>query len=93
MYPEAAKAAVRVTDPTLTNHVSNLLAVLAFEQDNLPGCRRQLEQCAAGCEVEVAVNTGCVLYKEGDFEGAAAKFKEAADLDSSNLLLSTAPVS
>lgn len=48
------------------------------------GCRRQLEQCAAGCEVEVAVNTGCVLYKEGDYEGAAAKFKEAAALDSSN---------
>lgn len=84
MYPEAAKAAVRVTDPTLTNHVSNLLAVLAFEQENLPGCRRQLEQCAAGCEVVVAVNTGCVMYKEGDFEGAAAKFKEAAALDSSN---------
>jgi hypothetical protein len=37
MYPEAAKAAVRVTDPNLTKHVSNLLAVIAFEQDNLPG--------------------------------------------------------
>lgn len=48
------------------------------------GCRRQLEQCEAGCEVEVAVNTGCVLYKEGDYEAAAAKFKEAAALDSSN---------
>ena len=48
------------------------------------GCRRQLEQCEAGCEVEVAVNTGCVLFKEGDYEGAAAKFKEAAALDSGN---------
>lgn len=37
MYPEAAKAAVRVTDPNHTKHVSNLLAVIAFEQDNLPG--------------------------------------------------------
>lgn len=34
--------------------------------------------------MEVAVNSGCVLYKEGDFEAAAAKFKEAAGLDSSN---------
>jgi hypothetical protein len=34
--------------------------------------------------VEVAVNTGCVLFKEGDYEGAAAKFKEAAALDSGN---------
>lgn len=48
------------------------------------GCRRQLEQCAAGCEVEIAVNTGCVLFKEGDYEGAAARFKEAAALGSAN---------
>lgn len=34
--------------------------------------------------MEVAVNTGCVLFKEGDYGGAAAKFKEAAALDSSN---------
>jgi hypothetical protein len=34
--------------------------------------------------VEAAVNTGCVLYKEGNYDGAAAKFKEAAGLDSSN---------
>lgn len=40
MYPEAAKAAVRVTDPNLTKHASNLLAVIAFEQDNLPGAER-----------------------------------------------------
>lgn len=37
MYPEAAKAAVRVTDPIHTKHVGNLLAVIAFEQENLPG--------------------------------------------------------
>lgn len=37
MHAEAAKAAVRVTDPNLTQHVNNLLAVIAFEQDNLPG--------------------------------------------------------
>jgi Flp pilus assembly protein TadD len=36
--------------------------------------------------VEVAVNMGCVLYKEGDYEAAAAKFKEAAALDSNNLV-------
>lgn len=37
MYAEAAKAAIRVTDANLTKHVSTLLAVIAFEQDNLPG--------------------------------------------------------
>jgi hypothetical protein len=37
MYPEAAKAAVRVTDAALLSQVNTLLAVIAFEQDNLPG--------------------------------------------------------
>lgn len=37
MYPEAAKAAVRVNDPAHAKHVGNLLAVIAFEQENLPG--------------------------------------------------------
>lgn len=50
----------------------------------MPGCRRQLEQAGSGCELEVAVNLGCVLYKEGHYEAAAAKFKEAGALDSSN---------
>lgn len=50
------------------------------------GCRRQLEQCEAGCEMEVAVNSGCVLYKEGDYQSAAAKFKEAAALDSGHVV-------
>lgn len=50
------------------------------------GCRRQLEQCEAGCEVEVAVNSGCVLFKEGDYQSAAAKFKEAAALDSGHVV-------
>jgi hypothetical protein len=37
MFPEAAKAAVRVTDAGLQSQVNTLLAVTAFEQDNLPG--------------------------------------------------------
>jgi hypothetical protein len=48
------------------------------------GCRRQLEQSGSGCEVEVAVNMGCVLFREGDYQGAAAKFREAEALDASN---------
>jgi hypothetical protein len=35
--------------------------------------------------VEVAINTGCVLFKEGDYEGAAAKFNEAAAMEGSQV--------
>ena len=39
----------------------------------------------------MAINTGCVLYKEGDYEAAAAKFKEAAALDSTTPVRQAAP--
>lgn len=53
----------------------------------MAGCRRQLDRCVstAGCEVEVAINTGCVLFKEGDYAGAAAKFNEAAAIEGSQV--------
>jgi hypothetical protein len=37
MYPEAAKAAVRVSNPDMSKHVNLLLVVNAYEQDDLPG--------------------------------------------------------
>ncbi|WIA22247.1 hypothetical protein OEZ85_004572 [Tetradesmus obliquus] len=85
MYAEASKAAVRISSPELASQVNTLLAVNAYEHDDLPGCRRQLDRCVstAGCEVEVAINTGCVLFKEGDYAGAAAKFNEAAAIEGS----------
>lgn len=46
MYPEAAKAAVRVVDRGLVKHVNTLLAVTAFEQDNLPGEEAQQPVCS-----------------------------------------------
>jgi hypothetical protein len=154
MYAEASKAAVRISSPELASQVNTLLAVNAYEQDDLPGgaaaeagafmaaaariqqfqaaalncggpcshpvyfsqssmswccsvcsstthipvvaicagaymagCRRQLERCAgtAGCEVEVAINTGCMMFKEGDYAGAAAKFNEAAAIEGSQV--------
>lgn len=37
MYAEAARAAVRISDPELSKQVTTLLAVIAYEQDDLPG--------------------------------------------------------
>eukprot|EP00879_Flechtneria_rotunda_P021336 GHRR01022486.1.p1 GENE.GHRR01022486.1~~GHRR01022486.1.p1 ORF type:complete len:564 (+),score=204.45 GHRR01022486.1:745-2436(+) len=81
MYPEATKAAMRLNNPDFAKQVNTLLAVTAYEQNDLPGCRQQLERCPAGTDLEVTVNTGCVLFKEKDYEGAAAKFNEAAAIE------------
>lgn len=37
MYAEASKAAVRISSPELASQVNTLLAVNAYEQDDLPG--------------------------------------------------------
>eukprot|EP00775_Hariotina_reticulata_P014290 gene14290-17_t len=83
MYSEAAKAAVRVSNPDMSKNVNLLLVVNAYEQDDLPGCRQQLDRLTSGSEVDAVINTGCVLYKEGSFEAATAKFKEAAAAEGS----------
>lgn len=37
MYPEAARAAVRISNPDMASQVNTLLVVNAYEQDDLPG--------------------------------------------------------
>lgn len=48
------------------------------------GCRRQLDKCTES-DAQVTINTGCVLFKEGKYDAAAAKFKEAVGLDDSKV--------
>jgi len=44
----------------------------------LAGCKRQLNQCPED-DPDTMVNAGCVLYKEGSYEAARAKFTSAMD--------------
>ncbi len=45
MYPEAAKAVVKVEGHQKA--VTTLLVACSYEQDDLPGCRRQLDKWVA----------------------------------------------
>uniref|UniRef100_A0A7S0YW97 Tetratricopeptide repeat protein 30 n=1 Tax=Polytomella parva TaxID=51329 RepID=A0A7S0YW97_9CHLO len=74
MYAEASKAALKVEEKQ--KQVTTLLVACAYEQEDLPGCRRQLDKCAPE-DLDTLVNTGCVLFKEGHFESARQKFTEA----------------
>jgi hypothetical protein len=42
MYAEASKAAVRISNPELASQVNTLLAVNAYEQEDLPGAAAEL---------------------------------------------------
>ncbi|KAG1657935.1 hypothetical protein FOA52_003014 [Chlamydomonas sp. UWO 241] len=73
MYVEASKAAVRVEGKN--KEVTMLLIANSYEQDDLVGCRRNLDK--GGDDADMLVNTGCVLFKEGHFEEARKRFNEA----------------
>lgn len=74
MYAEASKAAVKVEGRNKA--VTMLLIANSYEQDDLVGCRRQLDKCALD-DPDMLVNTGCVMFKEGQYEAARQKFNEA----------------
>lgn len=74
MYPEAAKAVVKVEGHQKA--VTTLLVACSYEQDDLPGCRRQLDKCVPE-DPDTMVNTGCILFKELKHEAARQKFNDA----------------
>lgn len=76
-YPEAARAATKVNG--YKKEVDALLVATAYEQDDLPGCRRQLEKCSSD-DPDILVNEGCILIKEGDYEAAKGKLQEALNI-------------
>lgn len=73
-YLEASKAAVKVEGHQKA--VTTLLVANAYEQDDLVGCRRQLDKCLPE-DPDTMVNAGCVLFKEGKYEPARQKFNDA----------------
>lgn len=77
-FPEAAKAAhaIPTGEGVMRQRVANLLAAIKYEQGDIAGCRTQLEQCPAE-DADTVVNSACILYKEGLYAEAQAKFDEA----------------
>lgn len=74
MYLDANKAAAKVSGHAKA--VNTILVATAYEQDDLPACRRSLDKCEEA-DPDTLVNWGCVEAKAGKFEEARAKFQEA----------------
>ncbi|GAX75265.1 hypothetical protein CEUSTIGMA_g2710.t1 [Chlamydomonas eustigma] len=73
-YIEANKAAVKVEGHAKA--VTMLLVANSYEQDDLVGCRRQLEKCNPD-DPDTLVNLGCVMFKEDKYKVASTRFNEA----------------
>ena len=78
MYPEALRAsrAMDSKDPAIRQTVSQLQALIAYEEDDLAGCRARLEECPSD-DPDVVVNLACCMLKEGRFEEARTRFLDA----------------
>lgn len=76
MYQEAHKLCSLIDSEQHANRITKLQASIAYEQEELPQTKAFLEKCHVD-DPEVVVLQGCVLYKEGIYEAALAKFQEA----------------
>ena len=78
MYQEALRAsrAIDSKDPAVRQKVSQLQALIAYEEDDLAGCRARLDECPSD-DPDVVVNLACCMLKEGRFEEARTRFLDA----------------
>eukprot|EP00906_Rhabdomonas_costata_P030121 RCo042517 len=75
-YPEAVKVLSSVVGEQHHQRVNKLLAAIKYEQDDLVGTKSHLDKCLQD-DPDVVVLTGCVHFKETQFEEASAKYVEA----------------
>ena len=76
-YDEAMKVARQVTAPEYRVSITKLRAAIAFGAEDLATARGLTEECPAD-DVDTIMNEGCVLYREGEFQKALAKFEEVS---------------
>ncbi|XP_004701770.1 tetratricopeptide repeat protein 30B, partial [Echinops telfairi] len=87
LYPEATRVAFLLLDnPAYNSRVLRLQAAIKYSEGDLPGARSLVEQLLSGdagedsggeSELDGQVNLGCLLYKEGQYAAACAKFSAA----------------
>jgi tetratricopeptide repeat protein 30 len=76
MYPEAMKATFQVESPAMQPKVIKLQAAIKYSEEDVPAARGLVEQFPAD-DPDSDVNLGCLLYKDGLYEEASAKFSTA----------------
>ena len=80
LYPEAARACMRLDSPQFAQRVLMLQAAIKYETDELGPCKALLDQCLAD-DPETIVNAAAILFKEAglvtDPAKKAAKYDEA----------------
>uniref|UniRef100_T1IR79 Tetratricopeptide repeat protein 30 n=1 Tax=Strigamia maritima TaxID=126957 RepID=T1IR79_STRMM len=75
-YEEATKITSQIENPIYQAKVTKLQAAIKYSEDDLPGAKSLIDQCAAS-DPDTEINFGCLLFKEGRFDEALKKFTAA----------------
>ncbi|XP_056376610.1 tetratricopeptide repeat protein 30A isoform X1 [Hyla sarda] len=76
MYPEAMKATFILDSPAYQSKVLKLQACIKYGEEDLSGAKSLVEQIPSD-DPDSEINSGCLLYKEGQYEEACKKFLTA----------------
>lgn len=72
-FQEAMKTSCQIENEDLQSKVVKLQAAIKYSEDDFPNARTLVEQCPP-TDPDTDCNLGCVLFKEGHYEEACAKF-------------------
>ncbi|CAB4062878.1 TTC30 [Lepeophtheirus salmonis] len=73
LYEEAMKITVQIENPELQHDMLKLQAAIKYGEEDLAGAKSLVDKCPDS-DPETEINRGCLLYKEGRYEEALAKF-------------------
>ncbi|KAJ3225946.1 Tetratricopeptide repeat protein 30A [Clydaea vesicula] len=86
-YQPAQKGCQSIDNPEFGHKVLCLQAAIKYETNDLAGCKLLIDQSPQD-DPETMINQGCLLYKEGKFAEACAKYGEALKITGYNAELS-----
>ncbi|CCW59539.1 unnamed protein product [Phytomonas sp. EM1] len=75
-YQDSTRVSSMIESEQYSMRLTKLQAVIAYEQEDIPQTKSFLEKCSIE-DPDTVVLQGCVLYREGNYEGALEKFQEA----------------
>jgi tetratricopeptide repeat protein 30 len=78
-YQAAQKACTACDYPEFANQIAKLEASIRYEMEDYAGCKILVDQAPAD-DPDTISNQGCLLFKEGDYDGACKLFLEASKI-------------
>jgi len=76
LYEEAMKVTVTVEAPEYQGSMQKLQAAIKYGEEDLAGAKSLVDQCPAD-DPDTDINLACLLYKEGRYTEALAKYNTA----------------